>query len=118
MKAINYEVKNGKVRVPVKDYEALLERMEELEDIAAYKDAMGRDEESYPAEIIKRIVVGGENPVRVYREYRGLSQEGLAKAIGKTKTTISEIETGRKQGSIDTLKAIAEALIVDLDQIV
>jgi len=118
MSEAGYEIENDVVHIPVREYEAMLERMEELEDIASLKAAIVRDEEAYPAEVIKRIVIGGENPVRVYREYRDLTQDALAQAIKKTKTTVSEIETGRKQGSIDTLKSIAETLNVDLDQIV
>ncbi len=33
-------------------------------------------------------ILNSENPIKVYREYRGLSQEQLAIKIGKTKQYI------------------------------
>lgn len=48
------------------------------------------------------------------RERRNLTQEKLAKLTGLTQSTIAQIEKGKKDPSISTLKKIAEALDVHI----
>lgn len=74
------------------------------------------EDESYPADLVKRII-DGESPVRVFREYRDLSQSALAEASGVNRVQIADIEAGRKTGSVTTLRKLAAALGVDLDVI-
>lgn len=76
-----------------------------------------RDEESFPAEIVDQLV-DGENPVRVFRLYRGLTQAKLAQKAGIGKAMLSEIEAGKKQGSVETVHALALALDVDMEDLV
>lgn len=45
--------------------------------------------------------------LRAHRQARGLSQTALAKAIGKTKGLLSQIESGRAQASLQTMEDIA-----------
>ena len=113
----DYEIKNGVVQVPLHDYEALLEHIEELKDIATLDQALLNPEETFPGKVAIELLAG-TSPVRVYRQHRKLTQEVLAQNIGVSKTTISEIENGRKTGSLETLKALASALSVDLDDLV
>lgn len=74
-------------------------------------------EEVIPAEIANRVI-GGENKVRAWRDYRGMSTGELAATVGVSPTRISEIEGGKNEGSVSVLKKIAEALRVDLDDLV
>ncbi|MBU1171270.1 MAG: helix-turn-helix transcriptional regulator [Proteobacteria bacterium] len=113
----SYPVENGIVKIPVQDFKVLQERLEELENIAALDSALAQNEEAFPGDVVKRLL-DGESPVKVFREHREMTQAVLAKKTGVTKTTISEIETGRKQGSVGTLKAIANALGLDIDDLV
>jgi ribosome-binding protein aMBF1 (putative translation factor) len=103
-----------------RNYETRISRLENMvEDMAdalTLKKAMERKEESLPSETVKRIIAG-ENPLRVWREHRCLSQTGLAEMSGVRQNMISGIESGSKKGSIKTLKALAEALNVDLEEI-
>ena len=103
------------------EYDALVEAAETLSDIAAYdrfkeKLAAG-EEELIPAEFVYRML-DGENPVRVWRDFRGMTSKELASTAGISAAYLSEIETGKKEGSIAVLKAIAVALKVDLDDLV
>lgn len=105
------------VVLPVEEYERLLDAA----DVAA-ADKVRAEVESgrdamVPADVVKRIV-GGENPVRVWRTHRGLSARDLAARTGLSAAYISEIESGKKEGSISAMKRIAEALKVDLDDLV
>lgn len=102
------------VLVPIEQYNQLLADLEMLKDVRDFRTAKAVDEESFPSEVINRLILNEENPIKVYREYRGLTQNQLADKVGIQRAYVAEIETGRKSGSVKTLKAIAEALEVDL----
>lgn len=57
----------------------------------------------------------GDNPVRVWREYRGISAADLGRACGVTAAAISQIESGKRMSSVMVLKKIARHLKIDLD---
>lgn len=106
--------------LPYEDYLRLIEQAELLEDIRDF-DAIGAaiergDEELIPAEVVNAIL-DGKNPVKVWREYRGLTQQQLADAAEISKPYLSQIETGKRSGTTDVLSAMAKALDVSLEQI-
>ena len=106
------------VTIPRAEYEAMRATIETLEDaaaVAAYHATRG--EESVPMELADRLLAG-DSPLRVWREHRGLTLQALADAIGTAKSYLSEIETGKKAGSIRVMKAAAAALGVDLGDLV
>ncbi|MCM2357170.1 MAG: helix-turn-helix transcriptional regulator [Geobacteraceae bacterium] len=104
--------------IPYDEYRRLVEDAEMLADVrdfdAAGKAVAAGEEELIPAEVVDRLL-DGENPVRVWREYRGLSAADLAKACAVTAAAISQIESGKRQSSVALLKKIARILNVDLD---
>ena len=105
------------VILPLADYQRLVDAA----DIAAAKGvaadvAAGRDE-MVPADIVKRLVAG-ENPIRVWREHRKVSARDLAAKAGISAAYLSEVETGKKDGSVATVKSIAEALGVSIEDLV
>lgn len=106
-----YPVKAGIVQITP-------DQLEDLIDGIALEQAIQSGGEYLPGELVDRLVFSKDNPILVYREYRGLTQAKLAQKTGVTQATIAEIETGRKKGSITTLKAIARALRVGLDDLV
>lgn len=112
-----YEIKNGYVMIPEADYAALVEQWEDMQDEAALDHALAHAEEFFPEDVLKRFV-DGENPLRIFREYRGMTQTQLSEKTNVRQSLISDIEAGRKRGSVDTLIALATALDVDLDDIV
>lgn len=123
---VSFITPNGEEMVVLSrnDYELLLrqsELVDELEDLLAVKAYEARvaagEDERVPAEFVDRLI-DGESPVRVWRDFRGLSAKDLAAAAGISAAYISEIETGKKEGSISVLKAIAKVLRLDLDDLV
>lgn len=108
---------NETVTIPRAEYDRLREAAEDLEDLRAYHAALAEGGEGVPSEVVNRILEG-EPPVRVHREWRGLSAAELARRAGVHPVTVHEVETGKKRGSVDTLKRIAETLGVGLDDIV
>jgi ribosome-binding protein aMBF1 (putative translation factor) len=105
------------VILPLDEYEHLVDgadiaRADKVKaDIAA-----GRDE-LVPASVVNRLL-DGEHPVRVWRTHRGMSARDLAATTELSAPYISEIESGKKEGSLSAIKKIATALSVDLDDLV
>lgn len=69
-----------------------------------------------PVEVAHRVA-DGENPVRVWREWRGLKAITIARSAGISPAYLSEIETGKKDGTFRTMAAIARVLNVSLDDL-
>ena len=115
---MNFEIveKNSQkfVLVPIEQYNQFLADLEMLRDIRDFRGAKAVDEETFPDTVINRLILNEENSIKVYREYRGLTQKQLADKAGIQRGYLAEIETERKSGSVKTLRAIAEALNVDL----
>ena len=99
------------------DYERLLAAAEDAEDAQAVRAALADGGEVTPLELTERIVAG-ESPVRVWREHRELTQSHLAAKAGITQSYIAGIEAGKRTGSVKALRAIADALGTDLDELV
>lgn len=59
-------------------------------------------------------MAGVGEKIKNARQIKGMSQEALARAIGSTKSTISKYELGHREPSLDTIQRIADALRVDL----
>ena len=105
------------VLMPRAEYEALLDALDIAEARLVQADvAAGRDE-AIPAEMVYRLM-DGENPILVWREYRGLTGVDLAAKAGTSAASLSKLETGKTAGDIATLKKLARALSVDLDELV
>jgi DNA-binding XRE family transcriptional regulator len=68
------------------------------------------------AEVVNAILEG-KNPIKVWREYRNLTQQQLADLIGISKPYLSQLETGKRTGTTHVLSVIAKALDVSLEQI-
>jgi ribosome-binding protein aMBF1 (putative translation factor) len=104
-----------------RDYDALIEAYEDAADALAVAEVRAREAagaaEYVPVELAERIFVAGEHPVRVWREHRGFSLGALAKAAGMAQSYVSEIEHGRKRGSVRALAALAKALRVDMEDL-
>ena len=81
-------------------------------DGALYDEAKAEGGEFFPAEMVDRLLAG-ESPIRVYRTYRGMTQKQLAEAAGINPVYLSQIETGKRTGSLRTLTAVARVLDVD-----
>lgn len=111
--------KNGKnfILVPEKYFEKLTDDSEMLQDIRSYDLTKLKTREYYPAEIVKNFLAG-ENPIKLFRQYRKMTQDSLAKKSGITREFLSEIEHSKKQGSLRTIKKIAKALSVDVDELI
>ena len=103
------------------DYEALLECSEFTKDVAAvdaYRRKLAAGEQEAIPETLAHRLIDGANPIRVYREWRGLSAKERAERTGISAAFLSESENGKKEGGVSTLKRIALELNVSLDDLV
>lgn len=106
--------------IPYNEYERLLEEAEALKDIRAYdqaKKAVAEGEEVIPGEVVYAIL-DGANPIRAWREYRGLSRKKLAEASGVSAEYLARVEAGRTEASLDILATIADELGLSVDDII
>ncbi len=113
--------KNGKPEyavIPYADYLHMLAFMEDKADarvVAEFYDSYAASlEPLVPAEILRRELEG-EFPMKLWREHRGLTQQALADQSGISKPYLSQIESGKRQGTVETLAAIARVLDVPLE---
>ena len=108
------------VLMPKAEHERLCAAAEMAEDVTAYdsiKAALARgDEERIPAAFANRIF-DGENPIRVWRDFRRMKQGELAKQIGITQPYLSRLEKGHDEPSLRLARRIATALGITLDDL-
>ena len=72
--------------------------------------------EHMPHDVVKRLV-DGEPPLKVFREYRDMTQEALAATAGVSTGYVSQIERGTRQPSKKALTAFAAALDLDTEDL-
>lgn len=111
--------KNGRPEwavIPYKEFEVIQKAIEDAEDIRDIEENLRgiqkNKETVIPGEITFAILDGG-NPIRVWREYKKIKLNELAKIVGISASYLSQIENGKRNPTIDTLKLIATALRVD-----
>ena len=112
---------NDMVTIPRAEYDRLCAVEEELSDIQAALAVEARivhgEEELIPASVVDRLI-DGEPPLRVWREFRNLTQAALGRASDVNRVQVVEIEAGRSTGSVHTLRKLADALGVAVDDLV
>jgi DNA-binding XRE family transcriptional regulator len=105
------------VLVPEKTYGRMIEDLDDLEDIRAYDRAAAKPQEFVSAEVADRLIAS-ENPVRVWRRYRGLTQQQLADKARISKPYLSQLESDTREASVTVLKRLAAVLKLDIDDLI
>ncbi len=105
------------VVLPYEEYKRILEALEDIEDIEAVEAAKNDTSERFPLALVEQLA-SGETPIKVFREYRRLTQTELAKRVNVSRQYISQLESGERTGTTKLLKVIAKALDVDIDDLV
>ena len=104
--------------LPVAELKKLMADAEMLADVKAYDAArlrLARGEDELLALDVTQRRLAGENRLKIWRTYRGFTQESLAKLSKVSRPMIAAIEAGHKAGGIGTLKKLAATLKVELD---
>ena len=101
--------------VPWAEYRTLIEAAEDADDRAAIAAVRADPNEERVPEDLVRKMLDGENRVRLWREHRGYKTvAALADKVGCSESLLSQIETDKRAGSIDTIRRIARVLDVDI----
>ncbi len=118
MNNIQWIEKNGHKEyaiIPVDIFERLIEAAEDKDDLESLRNFKKSDDGfRIQGEMVFRQI-DGESPVKLWREHRGITVELLAAKAGISKSYLSQIENGKRTGTIKTMKAIANALEVPID---
>jgi predicted transcriptional regulator len=116
--------KNGKPEwavIPFKEYEKIRAALEDAEDIKDIEENLKAlqegKEKSIPGEITF-AVLDGTSPIRAWREHKNIKMNILAKKVGVSSAYLSQIETGKRNPTIDTLKAIARELAIEVEMLI
>ena len=116
--------KNGQPEwavVPYEEYQRLVAEAEMLQDVRDYDEvklAMANGEEELIPGEVTYALLDGENPIRVWRQYRGFTQQQVADKARISKPYLSQLESGQRKGTTEVLAAIARALNVSLNDVV
>ncbi len=115
--------RNGKPEwavIPYEEYIQLVEHAEMLEDIRDFDQIItaidNGTEEVVPTELVDAIL-SGKNLVKVWREYRQMTQRQVADTVGISIPYLSQIGAGKRKASTDVMKKIAQTLRVSLDDL-
>ena len=107
--------------LPFDEYERLLAAAEMLEDIQLYDEGHraleSGDDELMPSGFANRLI-DGESPIRVWRDYRGVTQSELASMADISSAYLSQLETGKRVGTAEVLSRIAVSLKVSVDDLI
>ena len=105
--------------IPFASYQEILRTCEDDGDVQAFDRCREElaGEETIPDRVVRQLL-DGEPPLYVWRTHRNLTLTELAERTGTTKTTLSSIENGKKQGSVELYRRIARVLDVSIDELV
>ena len=101
------------------EYDELVARAEDAEEEAELRaiydarmaDLMKRPDALLPAEV-SAYLMAGDRLLRALRRWRKMTQGELAKRAGLAQGYVSDLESGRREGTSETLASLARALDV------
>lgn len=109
------------VMLPEAEFDALIDELDDARDLAEAQTIQARvqsgEERVIPSEVVMHFV-DGDNPIRAWREYRGMSITAVAGEAKMLEDELAEIETDQQSPTVEQLKAIAKALSVRMDDLV
>jgi DNA-binding XRE family transcriptional regulator len=116
--------KNGKPEwavIPYSEYQKFYEKLEDAEDIKDIEKHLHAIQQGteilIPGEITFAIL-DGISPIRAWREHKQIKMNELAKQVGISSAYLSQIETGKRNPTINTLKAIATELGIKVEMLI
>ena len=102
------------------EYDELVARAEDAEEEAELSaiydarmaDLLKRPDALLPAEV-SAFLIAGDRLLRALRRWRKMTQGELAKRAGLAQGYVSDLESGRREGTSETLANLARALEVN-----
>jgi len=116
--------KNGKPEwavIPFSEYQKLQEALEDVEDIKDIEENLKATQEgreiTVPGEVTF-AVLDGISPIRAWREYKQIKMNELAKQANISSAYLSQIENGKRNPTIGTMKTLANVLGIDIELLI
>jgi len=116
--------KNGQPEwavIPYPEYQKLQEAYQDTKDIQDIENNLKAiqtgEEIAIPGEVTFAILEG-INPIRAWRKYKKIKMKELAEKVGISSAYLSQIENKKRNPTIETLKAIAKFLEVDIEMLI
>jgi DNA-binding XRE family transcriptional regulator len=122
MSKVQYIPQDGEplfVVVPIEDYKTLIAISARDYDNRTFREIMNAidtGEETFPDDFVGRLIET-DSPLREWRKYRGMTQVELAAASGLTQAAIAQIETAKRNPTVETARKFADALSCDIDDL-
>ena len=104
--------------IPYKDYLRLAEFDKMSDQIHSFKKDLASGKEELISNEFAVRLIKGENPIRVWREYRSFNQAELAKSVGISPPYLSQLERSNRHASTKTLTKLANKLKVSIDDLI
>lgn len=116
--------KNGRPEwavIPYPEYQKMQEVYQDAKDIQDIENNLRAiregEEVAIPGEVTFAILEG-INPIRAWRKYKKIKMKDLAEKAGISAAYLSQIENNKRNPTIETLKAIAHFLDVDIEMLI
>jgi len=108
------------VVITAAEYAFLKATAEDRADLLAANAAMAAiksgEDEMVPGELVDRLF-NGVSPLRVWREFRGMTAKDLATASGLSAAYVSQIESGKRDGTVGAFRKMSKALRVSMSDL-
>jgi DNA-binding XRE family transcriptional regulator len=116
--------KNGKPEwavIPFSEYKKLQEALEDSEDKKDIEESVLAIQEGKEMTVRGEVtfaILDGVSPIRAWRKHKQIKMNELAKKVGISSAYLSQIENGKRNPTIVTLKAIAKKLNIDIEMLI
>jgi len=104
--------------VPIDLWNRIKDAAEDAEDLVDVERFDREDDGFRVPHAVVTAKMEGKHAIRAWREYRGLTQDQLAEATKISKPYLSQIESGKRDGTTETMRRLAAALQVPMDLLV
>jgi predicted transcriptional regulator len=75
------------------------------------------DRQSVPNEVVERVIINKQTPIRAWREHLGLTQAEVAARLDITQAAFAQTEATRARPRRSTLRRVAQAMGIDVAQL-
>lgn len=110
---ILHETTGDFAKVPVEELQDMLDALEGDKIMSQIESG---ETETFPGDLVFAILAG-KNPIKAFRKHRGMTQCDLAGFANLKQPAVARAEKGGTT-SVAALKAIADALHVDMDMLI
>jgi antitoxin component HigA of HigAB toxin-antitoxin module len=121
MTTIQFIKRDGRAEfaiVPIEIWKRVAPLIEDLDDETLFDQVKAADDGFHVPAAVLDAELAGAHPIRAWREHRNLTQDALSEASGISKPYLSQIESGKRNGTTTKLSALARALGVPVDLLI